>query len=55
MKKRLPLLLLGALLAACMSSSDATSPEQHTADFHTENAQRLYDGGHYVKALQQFN
>ncbi|MEN8150822.1 MAG: hypothetical protein ABFS86_13445, partial [Planctomycetota bacterium] len=55
MKMHLPLLTLGVLLLAACSSSVEHTPEQHTAEFHIENAQRLYDGAHYQKALQQFN
>jgi len=53
-RARLIPLVFALVLAACSSSNDQT-PEQHTAQFHVENAQRLYDGHHYRRSLQQFN
>jgi tetratricopeptide (TPR) repeat protein len=47
--------ILALLFGACstMFGSDETS-EEHTAGFYVQNAQRMYDGGHYNQALQQF-
>jgi len=53
-RTRLIPLVFALALAACTSSSDQTQ-EDHTAQFHVENAQRLYDGNHYRRALQQFD
>lgn len=45
-------LLVATLLAGC-ASPDAPE-EQRNAEFYNHNAQRLYDGGHYRQALDQF-
>jgi len=52
---RLVSLVLAVALAACSSSSNEYSQDAHTAQFHIENAQRLYDGNLYRKALSQFD
>ena len=41
------------VLFGCASFDDP-GPEPHSAEFYNHNAQRLYDGGHYRQALDQF-
>ncbi len=45
--------LLFPVLTSC-SSPGVSEDEQYTVDFHNNNAQHYYEGGHYTRALQQF-
>ncbi|MCU0725729.1 MAG: tetratricopeptide repeat protein [Planctomycetes bacterium] len=44
---------LAALLPGCLT--DEETPEEREASFYTNNAQAYIDGGHYERALQQFD
>ena len=46
------LAVLAVLAAGCISNDD--QGEDRNVDFYNNNAQRYYDGGHYLRAIRQF-